>query len=131
VQNFNIWVHGDKELMRGSGMFVGENGVSANHHFLTPKDGNSFAFVAGEYQIKLFAKLLDDPKEQLLWSEKLSISSEQQEALRNFGAGIYFDWGPDSKTYLSHVEKKPPRPSPEDFFGLLASTTETKPNLSN
>ena len=42
VQNFNIWVHGDDKLVRGSGLFVGETGVAANHHFLTPRDCNSF-----------------------------------------------------------------------------------------
>jgi hypothetical protein len=36
-QNFNIWVYGEREkLVRGSGLFVGETGVAANHHFLTP-----------------------------------------------------------------------------------------------
>ena len=28
-QNFNIWVHGDEKLVRGSGLFVGESGVAA------------------------------------------------------------------------------------------------------
>ena len=46
-QNFNIWVYGDDKLVRGSGLFVGENGVAANHHFLTPKDGSSFRFTEG------------------------------------------------------------------------------------
>lgn len=34
-QNFNIWVHGDDKLVRGSGLYVGATGVAANHHFLT------------------------------------------------------------------------------------------------
>jgi hypothetical protein len=32
-QNFNIWVHGEKELVRGSGLFVGQDGIVTNHHF--------------------------------------------------------------------------------------------------
>lgn len=43
-QNFNIWVHGDATLVRGSGLFVGETGVAANHHFLTPRDARGFRF---------------------------------------------------------------------------------------
>ena len=44
-QNFNIWLYGEREkLVRGSGLFVGETGVAANHHFLTPEDGSSFPF---------------------------------------------------------------------------------------
>jgi len=48
-QNFNIWVHGDEKPVRGSGLFIGESGIAANHHFLTPKDGASFRFTAGRY----------------------------------------------------------------------------------
>ena len=28
-QTFNVWVHGDEKLVRGSGLFVGESGVAA------------------------------------------------------------------------------------------------------
>lgn len=31
-QNFSVWVYGDERLVRGSGLFVGEAGVAANHH---------------------------------------------------------------------------------------------------
>jgi hypothetical protein len=47
-QNFNIWVYGERgKLVRGSGLFVGETGIAADHHFLTPEDGNSFRFTEG------------------------------------------------------------------------------------
>jgi hypothetical protein len=59
-QNFNIWVYGDEKLVRGSGLFVGEEGVTSNHHFLAPKDGSVFAFVAGKYRIELFAQLIGE-----------------------------------------------------------------------
>jgi len=42
VQTFNIWAYGDGPLARGSGLFVGESGVTCNHHFLLPKDGTDF-----------------------------------------------------------------------------------------
>src|SRR3546814_91424 len=32
-QNFNVWVYGDEKLVRGSGLFVGDTGIVANHHF--------------------------------------------------------------------------------------------------
>src|SRR5579863_3245127 len=57
-QNFNIWVYGDDKLVRGSGLFVGETGVAANHHFLAPNDGNAFAFTEGRYKLEVFARLL-------------------------------------------------------------------------
>jgi hypothetical protein len=67
-QNFNIWVHGDDKLVRGSGLFIGETGVAANHHFLTPKDGSSFQFLAGSYHLKVYARLLGDAQSKLLFS---------------------------------------------------------------
>ncbi len=60
LQNFNIWVYGDDRLMRGSGLFVGETGVAANHHFLAPNDSCSFRFVEGRYKLEVFARLLGD-----------------------------------------------------------------------
>ena len=31
IQTFNIWVYGEGSLARGSGLYVGENGVTCNH----------------------------------------------------------------------------------------------------
>jgi hypothetical protein len=60
-QNFNIWVYGERgRLVRGSGLFVGETGVAADHHFLTPRDGSSFRFTEGHYRLEVFAHLLGD-----------------------------------------------------------------------
>src|SRR5205085_1280179 len=47
-QTFNIWVYGDKSLTRGSGLYVGQEGVTCNHHFLLPKDVAQYEFLAGE-----------------------------------------------------------------------------------
>ena len=39
-QTFNILVYGEPgNLVRASGLFVGETGIAAAHRFLTPKDG--------------------------------------------------------------------------------------------
>ena len=118
-QNFNIWVCGDEKLVRGSGLFVGETGVSANHHFLTPKDGSSFIFSDGTYHLQVFARLLGDQENKLLFAQLLEIKREVSIALEEPGTGLYFDWGPDSSRYLSHIEKRPPSPDPSDFVELL------------
>ena len=55
IQNFNVWVYGEQNLHRGSGLFVPENGFSSNHHFLLPEDGTEFRFLAGEYLIDVHA----------------------------------------------------------------------------
>jgi hypothetical protein len=118
-QNFNIWVYGDEKLVRGSGLFVGETGVAANHHFLTPRDGSGFRFTEGRYRLEVFAHLLGDKEKTRLFSQTLEISVETGAALAQPSAGLYFDWGPDSSRYLPHVEKRPPSPDPEEFIKLL------------
>lgn len=119
-QNFNIWVYGEREkLVRGSGLFVGETGVAANHHFLTPHDGSSFQFTEGRYRLDVFARLLGDKKPVQLFSQELDISREIAESLKEPGTGLYFDWGPDSSRYLLHVDKRQPSPEPEEFLKAL------------
>jgi hypothetical protein len=105
-QNFSIWVYGDDKLVRGSGLHIGETGLSSNHHFLVPNDCTSFRFSEGRYRVEVFAKLMGDKRHRLLFSTTLEISHEMATQLENQNTGIYFDWGPDSARYLTHVEKR-------------------------
>jgi len=118
-QTFNIWVHGDEKLVRGSGLFVGESGVSANHHFLTPKDGSEFQFASGRYRLDVYVRLLGDRTPTLLFSEELEIAPDVATKLQEPDAGLYFDWGPDSARYLPHVDKRPPSSDPTEFLEAL------------
>lgn len=118
-QNFNIWVYGDEKLVRGSGLFVGETGVAANHHFLIPRDADSFRFTEGRYRLEVFAHLLGDKDPTRLFAQVLEISREIASSLTERGAGLYFDWGPDSSHYLPHVEKSPPSPDAEELLKVL------------
>jgi hypothetical protein len=118
-QNFNIWVYGNERLVRGSGLFVGEAGVEANHHFLPPKDGTSFTFVEGRYRLDVFARILGDQRQTKLFSQMLELSSELAASLASPNSGVYFDWGPDSSRYLPHVDVRPPSLDPEKFLEAL------------
>ncbi|KVN95180.1 hypothetical protein WM28_10770 [Burkholderia ubonensis] len=117
-QTFNIWVHGDEKLVRGSGLFVGENGVAANHHFLTPEDGGHFRFSAGRYRLEVFARILGDRHHKLLFTQELEITSQIAASLETPRAGLYFDWGADSATYIPHVETREPS-DPDALQALL------------
>jgi hypothetical protein len=117
-QTFNIWVHGDDKLVRGSGLFVGESGVAANHHFLTPRDGNAFQFSEGQYHLYIYARLLGDRSPKLLFSQELQVAPDVAAALKEPGTGLYFDWGADSSRYLPYVDKRPPS---QDFADALAA----------
>lgn len=119
-QNFNIWVYGERQkLVRGSGLFIGETGVAADHHFLAPKDGHSFSFSEGHYRLDVFAHLLGDKKPTQLFSQSLDVTRDMAAELKERNAGLYFDWGPDSSRYLTHVEKRPPSPDAEEFLKTL------------
>ena len=110
-QNFNVWVYGNDKLARGSGLFVGETGVEANHHFLAPRDGTSFRFTEGRYRLDVFAHLLGDERRTRLFSQTLEVSSELAAALAATpNAGLYFDWGPDTEGYLPHIQHAPSTP---------------------
>jgi hypothetical protein len=127
-QNFNIWVYGEERLVRGSGLFVGESGISANHHFLTPPDQNHFQFREGTYRLEVFAKLLGGNAPIKLFSQELTIQSEQGLAIQKPGVGLYFDWGPDSSTYIAHIEEKPSVPIPKDMLRMLGYVDSGKPS---
>ena len=125
-QNFNIWVYGEHKLVRGSGLYVGENGISANHHFLTPDDDSeSFRFRQGKYRLEVFAHILGDKKPKHLHFQDLEITAELASKLEDKGVGLYFDWGPDSEEYIPHVESRPPSPDLAEVSALLGLTSRS------
>jgi hypothetical protein len=55
---FSFWGYGDKDLIRGSGLFVPDTGVATYHHF-NPVDAETFFhFSQGSHSLELMAKLL-------------------------------------------------------------------------
>jgi hypothetical protein len=130
-QTFNVWVHGDEKLVRGSGLFVGESGVAANHQFLTPRDGSTFQFSPGRYHLDVYARLLGDAAPTLLFSQQLEVSNEIAQALLKPATGVYFDWGPDSSRYLPHVDKRLPSPDPTELIEALGFAMRSGPPPEN
>jgi len=118
-QNFPVWVQGNESLSLGSGLFVGENGHSAAHHFLTLDDATDLQFTSGRYRLQVFAKLLGAKSNLLLFTQELLITESQARELAEPNAGIYFDWGPDSSEYVARVSRKKPGPDQEDILELL------------
>jgi hypothetical protein len=126
-QNFSIWVYGDERLVRGSGLYVGESGVTASHHFLAPKDTRPFGFSEGTYHIEVFVKLLGDKQTLSLFSDQLLVDGIAANAIANEDCGLYFDWGPDAGRYIPHIDKKRTSFTPDDFLKALAMG-RTAPN---
>jgi hypothetical protein len=122
-QNFNIWVYGEKgNLKRGSGIFVPQEGVTFDHHFLLPEDGANFNFLSGRYKLSVFAKLVGSKASYELAKVNLAISEAQAAQLAEPNTGIYFDWGPDQQSYHSHIDKRPANePNIEKLIEIIAN----------
>lgn len=106
IQNLNVWAYNDKELVRGSGLFVNKAGVSTYHHFLLPKNEH-WEFLAGEYKLEIFAELVNNQTEKL-YELKLKLSKDEEDALRNDKkASVFFNWAPNSQNYSSHIDIRP------------------------
>ena len=106
-QNFSVWVYGDDDLTRGSGLYVGPEGIACNHHFLLPRDGAQFSFAPGDYAVSVVAKIVGHRKPTELFQINLSVAGADAEQLQNSENGLYFDWGPDQEKYHSHVRSIP------------------------
>ncbi len=105
-QIFNVWGHGDEKLSRGSGLFVGETGVAANHHFNPPNNIDFFPFEPGDYEICIFATLVGHKTQTKLSSIKLTVPEIVRKDLCQAESAIWFDWAPDSGNYHAHIEKR-------------------------
>lgn len=113
--NFNIWVYGEKQKMnRGSGLFVGEAGISEDHYFLI-MDDSLFRFTEGHYSLSVFANIHGMRKPLRLFTQSLDISRDLASALEEQGPGVFFDWRPDSSRYLPRVGKRQLAPNAEEM----------------
>lgn len=102
----NVWVYGAKDhLPRGSGLRVTEDGVILDRHFVLPRDGTPFLFLPGDYVVEVYATIVGADRAALLWRTNLQLETEQAAAISK-GAGVYFDWGPDSRRYHAHIDAK-------------------------
>jgi hypothetical protein len=118
LQTFNIWVYGEDGLSRGSGLYVGQEGVACNHHFLLPADGTHYVFLPGDYSLEVYASLTGVCRPVLLCRTELKVTEAVSAALADSDKGVYFDWGPDSARYHPHVRSSPAEAPPP---GLLAA----------
>ena len=96
---FNIWAYGDKELVRGSGLFVDKTGVAKYHHFLLPENEPDFKFTPGEYLIEIFLETIGGQIKKIFSQRLLTPTYEPLNQ-----SAIFFDWEPDKKEYYPHLD---------------------------
>jgi len=107
TQTFNIWVYGDSSLARGSGLYISEDGITCNHHFLLPREDNTYEFVAGDYTLEVYVTLVGRSSSLLLSRTPLSLTHSEAAAINSRIAGVYFDWEPDSMRYDHRIHNAP------------------------
>lgn len=115
LQNFNIWVYGQKNnLSRGSGIYIGQDGIVCDHHFLLPKDCTSYEFSPGNYNIEVYFSILGVKKYFLGRTLELVLSHEHVKNIKE-GKMIFFDWAPNTKTYYASVQDSKKQKIAEDL----------------
>jgi hypothetical protein len=121
TQAFNVWVYGEDRLKRGSGLFIPENGITTNHHFLMPFDESRYAFLPGDYRLSVFVSIVGERATRLLSSFPLTVTPTEVDALTKPEHGLYFDWSPDGTDYRAHIrDVRPDQETPNllrELFG--------------
>lgn len=121
-QTFNVWVYGEEGLKRGSGLYIPQEGVTANHHFLLPFGDTSFQFRAGAHSVGIFASLVGDKKPRLLRTMRVNVGEEAAAVLLNRrDYGLYFDWSADAADYRSHIRTRWRENGDSDLPGMQRS----------
>jgi hypothetical protein len=105
LQTFSTWAYGDKNLVRGSGIYVGPEGVACNHHFLVPKDGTAYEFRPGEYTLEIYGSLVNSRSPSCLYDLKISLTVVHAKAMKDKGVGVLFDLEPSSGDYYAQVDE--------------------------
>ena len=110
---FSFWGYGDKDLVRGSGIFVPEEGIATNHHFNPLDSDNLFEFPEGMYSLELVAKILGKKRPQTLWTETLELPGPAFAEDIDPNTAIFFNWSAEQEKYIGTIEQRSHRLRPE------------------
>ena len=105
---FSFWGHGETtKLTPGSGLYVGKDGVAANHHFVLSMDRPPYEFTGGKYVISVFARLVGRRKPVELAEIEIGLKDELVVALSQ-RHGVLFELGSDNQGYIGHKSERLP-----------------------
>ena len=108
-QNFNIWIYGDADLRRGSGLFIPDTGLATDHYIsYFRRMAFPFSFYRAIMMLKSLLLNLATMLNCFTQSVILKITPDLYKNFKQPGYGLYFDWGPDAGRYFAHV-RPPPR----------------------
>ncbi len=104
LTEFSFWGYGDKDLVRGSGIFVPDTGVATNHHFNPINLDMPFLFSGGTYSLELVAKRVGQKSLISLWSITLQVPAEPFANGPKEEAAIFYNWSLEQKRYVASIE---------------------------
>lgn len=105
-QLFSFWGYGEtSKLVAGGGLYVGQAGVAANHHFVLSPSQPSYEFEAGDYTVRVFARTVGKAKPIELAQIDLHLTDQQARILMH-RRGILFERAPDAQEYIGHVDEQ-------------------------
>src|SRR5262249_30421219 len=105
---FDFWGYGEADkLSLGSGLFVGQTGITYNHHFILRRDKNEFLFLDGDYRLDVFASVVGDRVPSKLMEINLSVDSQTAaEMVQIVQLGAFFEWDIDAGAYTVRLERR-------------------------
>lgn len=106
-RTFSTWGYDESnKLVAGSGLFVPHTGVAANHHFVLSLHQQDDGFLAGRYELEVYARVVGRPRPIWLSTVELPLSVEHAEALVHHG-GVVFEREPDGQGYRGYLRDRP------------------------
>ena len=115
------WAYGERsDLSPGSGLFVGQDGVTLNHHFLPVKGSAILAFSAGVYTIEVLATTAGRHRAIVLGEMSLTLAEDHAAALKDPLNGVFFHWLPEENRYEASLDT---RRSDATLFGARRGLT--------
>lgn len=93
IQTFGFWGYGERNALTvAGGLRVTEEGIAYNHHFL--KISGSSWFPEGDYEIEVYARLVNRKNPQRLANINISLTKDEATKL-HLQRGALFTWNPD------------------------------------
>jgi hypothetical protein len=101
-QVFSFWGYGEtKQLVPGSGLYVGQTGIAVNHHFVLSVHQPDYEFTVGDYAIEVFVRMVGKKQPIRLAVVTVSVTEEHAVVLARRG-GVLFETNPDGRGYVGH-----------------------------
>jgi hypothetical protein len=102
----SFWGYGEKDLVRGAGLFVPESGFATYHHFSPIGPLELLRLSSGPCSVRLMAKVLNQGPEKCLWKVDLLLPQTKSEDFGSIDEAVYFDWAHGERQYTVTVEKR-------------------------